>query len=186
MDKFEIYVEIRGMLNQKYSISTIARKLNISRNTVYKYIRKSPEEMAEWTASTMIRSKKLDIYMELILHWLREFPDLTAAQVQDWLKEKYPEFKVGESTVRSYVRCLREDYQIPKESSTRDYQAVVFVNINLSQSDHFKNEPLHSELFPYLEGDWEFRVSCPSGQDTLNSSCAQTTGRSHPFVSYFV
>ncbi|MFP5109251.1 IS21 family transposase [Neobacillus sp. C211] len=124
MDKFEMYVEIRGMLNQKYSISTIARKLNISRNTVYNYIRKSPEEMAEWTASTMTRSKKLDIHKELILHWLREFPDLTAAQVQDWLKEKYPEFKVGESTVRSYVRCLREDFQIPKESSTRDYQAV--------------------------------------------------------------
>ncbi|WP_179195832.1 DUF4917 family protein [Bacillus sp. OV166] len=62
----------------------------------------------------------------------------------------------------------------------------VFVNINLSQSDHFKSEPLHSELFPNLEGDWECRVSCPSGQDTLHSSRAQTTGRSHPFVSYFV
>lgn len=119
-----MYIEIRGMLNQKYSISSIAKKLNISRNTVYKYIRKSPEEMAEWTASTMIRSKKLDIHKELILHWLREYPDLTAAQVQDWLKEKYPEFQIGESTVRSYVRSLREDYQIPKESSTRDYQAV--------------------------------------------------------------
>ncbi|MBT2724017.1 helix-turn-helix domain-containing protein [Bacillus sp. ISL-46] len=82
MDKFEMYVEIRGMLNQKYSISTIARKLDISRNTVYKYIRKSPEEMAEWTASTMTRSKKLDIHKELILFWLREYPDLTAAQVQ--------------------------------------------------------------------------------------------------------
>jgi transposase len=124
VDKFEMYIEIRGMLNQKYSISSIAKKLNISRNTVYKYIRKSPEEMAEWTASTMIRSKKLDIHKELILHWLREYPDLTAAQIQDWLKEKYPEFQIGESTVRSYVRSLREDYQIPKESSTRDYQAV--------------------------------------------------------------
>jgi transposase len=120
VDKFEMYVEIRGMLNQKFSISTISRKLNISRNTVYKYIRKSPEEMAEWTASTMTRSKKLDIHKELILHWLREFPDLTGAQVQDWLKEKYPEFKVGESTVRSYVRWIREDCQISKESNTRD------------------------------------------------------------------
>lgn len=44
--------------------------------------------------------------------------------MQDWLKEKYPEFEVGESTVRSYVDCLREDYQIAKESSTMDYQAV--------------------------------------------------------------
>ncbi|MFB5282455.1 histidine phosphatase family protein [Peribacillus sp. Hz7] len=30
---------------------------------------------------------------------------------------------------------------------------VVFVNIDLSQSDHFKSEPLHSELFPYLGED---------------------------------
>jgi transposase len=117
-----MYLEIKGMLNRKYSIFTMTRKLNISRNTVYKYIRKSPEEMAEWTASTMTRSKKLDSHKELILYWLREYPDLTTAQVQDWLKEKYPEFEVGESTVRSFVRCLREDYQIPKESSTRDYQ----------------------------------------------------------------
>lgn len=124
VDKFEMYVEIRGMINQKYSISTIARKLNISRNTVYKYIRKSPDEMAEWTASTMTRRKKLDEHNELILYWLREFPDITAAQVQDWLKEKFPEFKVGESTVRSYVRGLREDYDIPKESNSRDYQAI--------------------------------------------------------------
>jgi transposase len=114
-----MYLEIKGMLNRKYSIFTMTRKLNISRNTVYKYIRKSPEEMAEWTASTMTRSKKLDSHKELILYWLREYPDLTTAQVQDWLKEK---FEVGESTVRSFVRCLREDYQIPKESSTRDYQ----------------------------------------------------------------
>ncbi|MFB5284467.1 hypothetical protein [Peribacillus sp. Hz7] len=35
---------------------------------------------------------------------------------------------------------------LPKPSS-------VFVNIDLSQSDHFKSEPLHSELFPYLGED---------------------------------
>ncbi len=64
--------------------------------------------------------------------------------------------------------------------------SAVFVNINLSQCDHFKSEPLHSELFPYLGEDLEFRVSCPEGQDTLNSSRAWPIGRSHPFVSYFV
>jgi hypothetical protein len=62
----------------------------------------------------------------------------------------------------------------------------VFVNINLSQSDHFKSEPLHSELLPYLWEDLEIRVSCPEGQETLISSRALPTGRSHPFVSYFV
>lgn len=91
------------MHNQKYSISAIAKKLEISRNTVYKYIKKTPDEMAEWTASTMTRRKKLDEYKELILHWLREY-------------------KVGESTVRNYVRCIREEYGIPKEAHSRDYE----------------------------------------------------------------
>lgn len=124
MDKFEMYIEIRGLVNQRYSVSSIARKLKISRNTVYKYLKKSPDEMAEWTASTMVRTKKLDIHKELILHWLREYPDMTAAQVQDWLKEKFPSFKVGESTVRNYVKELREEFSIPKEAQKRNYEAI--------------------------------------------------------------
>ncbi|WML26887.1 hypothetical protein [Neobacillus sp. OS1-33] len=112
MDKFEMYIQIRGMVNQRYSVSAIARKLELSRNTAYKYLKKSPDEMAEWTASTMIRTKKLDIHKELILKWLREYPDISAAQVNDWLKEKFPTFKVGESTVRNYVKELREEFSI--------------------------------------------------------------------------
>ncbi|WP_308160758.1 helix-turn-helix domain-containing protein [Bacillus sp. ISL-77] len=77
MDKFEMYIQIRGMVGQGYSVSAISRKLKISRNTVYKYLEKSPDEMAEWTASTMIRTKKLDIHKELILNWLREYPDIS-------------------------------------------------------------------------------------------------------------
>lgn len=107
-----MYIQIRGMVNQRYSVSAIARKLELSRNTAYKYLKKSPDEMAEWTASTMIRTKKLDIHKELILKWLREYPDISAAQVNDWLKEKFPTFKVGESTVRNYVKELREEFSI--------------------------------------------------------------------------
>jgi transposase len=124
VDKFEMYIEIRGLVSQKYSVSAIARKLKISRNTVYKYIKKSTDEMAEWTASTMVRKKKLDIHKELILHWLREYQDMTAAQVNDWLQEKFPAFKVGESTVRNYVKDLREEFSIPKETQKRDYEAI--------------------------------------------------------------
>lgn len=66
VDKFEMYIEIRGLIKQKYSISQIAKKLNVSRNTVYKYMKKTPDEMAEWAASTMVRRKKLDEHKELI------------------------------------------------------------------------------------------------------------------------
>lgn len=46
-------------------------------------------------------------------------------------------------------------------------QIGVFVNINLSQSDQFKSEPLYF-FITILERNLEFKVSSPSGQDTLN------------------
>ncbi|MED3648869.1 IS21 family transposase [Halalkalibacterium halodurans] len=49
---------------------------------------------------------------------------MSSAQVQDWLLERYKELKVGESTVREYVRELRKEYKIAKETSPRDYEAI--------------------------------------------------------------
>jgi transposase-like protein len=81
VDKFEMYVEIRGMLNQKYSISTIARKLDISRNTVYKYIRKSPKGRKPFSSHDdlvfMGSGKNVEIVRE---HLLQE-------QIEELIKE---------------------------------------------------------------------------------------------------
>lgn len=52
--------------------------------------------MSEWMASTQTRTKKLDPYEMLMHTWLSEHADLTAAQVHDWLLERYPNLKVGE------------------------------------------------------------------------------------------
>lgn len=69
------------------------------------------------------KTKKLDCYKELILVWLKEHPDMSAAQIEDWLKEKYEDLNVGESTVRSYVRELRKEYK-KKETSQSIYEAI--------------------------------------------------------------
>ncbi|MGO0715145.1 hypothetical protein ACTOTM_17560 [Bacillus subtilis] len=71
--------------------------------------------MAEWVDSLQYK------YKELILSWLRMHPDMSAAQVYDWLLEKYKDLTVGESTVRTYVKALREEYKINKETSPRMY-----------------------------------------------------------------
>jgi transposase len=117
-------MEIHQLRRKGFSISKIARKLDIARNTVYSYLQRDPEDMTEWLASIRNRRRKLDKHKELILSWLKDHPDMSAAQVFDWLKEKDKDFKVGESTVRSYVRELREIYQIEKVQSARSYQAV--------------------------------------------------------------
>jgi len=117
-------MEIHQLKKQGFKVRRIARKLGVSRTTIYKYLDKSPEEMSLWMASSKSRKKKLDPY-EMIIHtWLTEHPDMSAAQVHDWLLENYKDLKVGESTVRGYVKELREKYSIPKTEEKRVYQAV--------------------------------------------------------------
>lgn len=100
--------------------------MGISRNTVYKYLEMDPMEVAEWMAATKVRSKKLDPYRDKILNWLKENPDMSSAQVEDWLKEHYGKGMqiVGEATVRRFVKELREQYHIPKVTIPRSYEAI--------------------------------------------------------------
>jgi len=124
VDKWEMYMEIQQLLKQGFSKVKVAEKLGISRPTVYRYLKRNPETMAEWIKETKTRKKKLDDYKELILSWLREHPDMSAAQVFDWLTEKYNGLQVAESTVRLYVRALREEHNIPKEKMPRSYESI--------------------------------------------------------------
>ena len=117
-------MNIRQLLDQGFSKAAVAKKLGISRPTLYRYLKKEPREMVDWIESTKNKRKKLDPYKDRILSWLKEHPDMTAAQVEDWLKERFPTIKVSESTVRSYVRNLRKEYNIPKETKMRIYEAV--------------------------------------------------------------
>lgn len=119
-----MYMEIQQLIKKGFSKTQVAKKLGVSRSTVYRNINRSPSDMAEWVESIQTRSKKLDPHKEIILSWLREHPDMSAAQVEDWLKEKYEDLQVGESTVRLYVKELRKQYQIKKETSPRMYEAI--------------------------------------------------------------
>jgi transposase len=118
------YLEVKQLKQKGFSISKIAKKLGVSRNTVYNDLEKTPEEFENWIVSLGNRGKKLDPYYDVILNWLKEHPDLSSAQVYDWLIERYNDLKIGESTVRRYVRELREKNSLPKPETTRPYQAV--------------------------------------------------------------
>ena len=102
-----MYMKIKQLRELKYSDRKIATQLGISRTTVTKYLKKNPEEVALWLASTKSRTKKLDRYQKEILDWLRKHPDTSAAIVHDRLEEKYPDLTVAESTVRAYINDLR-------------------------------------------------------------------------------
>jgi len=119
-----VYMEIKQLRKQGFRKAQIARKLGISRTTVHNYLKREPEEMATWVASTRQRSKKLDPHHNEILSWLKKHPDMSAAQVLDWLEEKYTCAGVSESTVRNYVKALRQRYHLPKVLAVRQYEAI--------------------------------------------------------------
>lgn len=119
-----MYMKIKQLRETGYSERKIAKYLGISRTTVTKYLKKNPEELTIWLASTKSRTKKLDQYQKEILKWLRKHPDTSVAIVHDRLEEKYTDFSVAESTVRAYVNELRKEYSIPKSVEKRDYEAI--------------------------------------------------------------
>ena len=122
--KLMLYIQVKQLYEKKMKISQIAKTLGLSRPTVRKYLSMSFEEAEDWSHKQGKRKKILDEYQEWILEWLREYPHLSSAQVKDWLLERFPDLKVGDSTVRLYVTHLREVHQIPKQESPRQYQAV--------------------------------------------------------------
>ena len=62
-----------------------------------------PADEYEEISGAVCRMQHLDKYQAQIIGWLREFPDMTASQVWDWLKEHYRE-EVSEWTVSRYVK----------------------------------------------------------------------------------
>lgn len=123
VEKLEKHVLVHQLKKEGFNVSAIARKCELSRNTVYGYLERDFEEANEWVAKLGSRERKLDRYQMHILDWLREHPDLSASQISDWLEERCSFSEIGESTVRTYVRELREKYHIPKVLHARSYEA---------------------------------------------------------------
>lgn len=122
--KMSIYHEVHRLHRLGFNKSQIERKVGVNRDTVRKYLAKDFEEMSEWTHTLQNRAKKLDPYADIILEWLKEHSDLSAAQIENWLLEEYSELQVGSSTVRSYIKNLRDLYAIPKRKKIRQYEAI--------------------------------------------------------------
>ncbi|WP_026677058.1 helix-turn-helix domain-containing protein, partial [Fictibacillus gelatini] len=124
MEKLIVYLQVHQLKEQGFKVAAIAKKLEISRNTVYKYLDMTFEEATNWVNTLSNRTKKLDPYQDQILSWLKEHPDLSSSQIEDWLKENHSGINIGGSTVRLFVKELRELYHIPKAVRVRDHEAV--------------------------------------------------------------
>jgi len=125
--KIYMILQVHQLHKQGFSIAAISRKCEISRTTIYKYLAMDMdmEKSYEWVGKLKTRRRKLDPYKACILSWLKEHPDLSAVQISDWLEEQCQFSDVGESTVRTYVKELRELYVIPKARLFNSKEKVI-------------------------------------------------------------
>ncbi|WP_066635373.1 AraC family transcriptional regulator [Desulfolucanica intricata] len=123
-ERWQMYSKIQGLKKLNLKISQIARHIGVTRNTVYKYIDMTPGEYRQSLERRETRKKKLDNYKSEILGWLKTYPDLSTAQVYDWLKETYSGINVCERTVGNLVNQLRKEHAIPKTVNKRQYEAI--------------------------------------------------------------
>ncbi len=112
-----LYENIRQMQELGLNISQMARKLNVSRNTIYKYLNTLPDKLH---AEKRKRKRKLDRYHDEILNFLQNHSDISSGQVFRWLQHQFGEIDVSVSTVANYVRMLRETYNIPKNNVCKE------------------------------------------------------------------
>ena len=125
MTNWKMYSQIQRYKEMGFSKTQTRKKLRINFRTVRKYWEMPAEAFTQNQAHTKSRSKKPDVYRKEVLEWIQTYPDISAAQLYDWLQEKYEEkIDFSERTFRDYIRKLRIEEKIPKSKPTRQYEAV--------------------------------------------------------------
>lgn len=120
------YVQIQDYKKKNFSKNMTAKYLNIDYKTVDKYWNMDHNEFAESEKKSKSRRKKADKYKSYVLEVLQKYPDISSAQLYDWIKERYNlnELDFNKRSFRGYVDSLRKEYNIPKQKEPRQYEAV--------------------------------------------------------------
>lgn len=126
MINWMIYEKIQEMKRNKLNKSQVSKHLGVDYKTILKYWDMPPDDFAKKRKKSESRRKKADKYKSIVLDALRKYPDMTAAQIYDWIKEQtgQNELEVKERAFRNYVVSIRTEYGIRKPEATRQYEAV--------------------------------------------------------------
>jgi len=120
----DIFVKIFEHKKRGLKKMQTARSLGIDVKTVRKYWDMTERDYTDYMSECKERYRSMARYDRFILDKLMQFPDVSSAQIYDWLRESYNEFAPAYSTVRLHVRRLREREGIAKTTKIRQYQAV--------------------------------------------------------------
>lgn len=122
LNKLMMYHQIQQMSRNGWKITRIADFLVMNRRTVKKYLMMTEDEFLGYQQFVGNRTRGLDPYEGFVKIKLETFPDTSAAQMHDWLKEHYDHFpEVSSKTVYNFVMRVRQQHNIPKTGKQRDF-----------------------------------------------------------------
>ena len=126
MKDWMTYEKIQELKRNHLNKSQVSRRLHVDYKTVTKYWDMPPDEFSACKNRAQRRKKRADAYKDFIVGCLQQFPDMTAAQVYDWIKERtgLKKLPFRKRSFRNYVAAIREEYGIPKVKNARQYEAV--------------------------------------------------------------
>lgn len=118
MISMSVVNSIRQLRKEGYSVSDIAKKTSVSRDTVYKYLKK--DDFSPKIPTARQRKSKLDPYRPIIERWLEE--DLltwkkqrhTSRRIWQRLCDEYG-FDGSETTVARYVKSIKDERREPTD-----------------------------------------------------------------------
>lgn len=126
MKGWDMFNKIHQLKNEKLKKTQVARLLHSDIRTIKKYWDMSPEqfEILRATNRQRIVGSKMESYHNVIVTWIKQYKDISASQIFDWLKEREPEFPFAERTVRDFVAKIRLKYDLPKPKVSRHFMAT--------------------------------------------------------------
>ncbi len=123
MKGIDMYERIQESKRMGYSKQKTADRLQCCWRTVDKYWDMSIDGYQR-LESKVRKADALGAYDDHVLAWLTRYPDLSSAQVYDWLLERFGDIDASERTVRRHVTKLRIANDIAKAENPRDYEAM--------------------------------------------------------------
>ena len=123
--KLMTYHSVHQLHREGLSISRISKELVLDWRTVKKYLSMTESEYEQFLQHQSERKKDLEPYEGFVKARLTKYPETSAAQMHDWLKEHYPDFPLVDSkTVFNFVCWVRQKYHLQKVVVQRDYAMV--------------------------------------------------------------
>jgi transposase len=125
--KVFMWYKVKELHSNGLNKSQIALEVGIHRKTVRKYLSMSEESFHKWLEKSRNLPKKLQLYYDYVHKKLEAHPYLSAAQIEDRLKEDFSDLPpVHSKTVYNFTESIRVRYGIKKQAEKlpRQYEKL--------------------------------------------------------------